>query len=214
MCTADITFVGTSGVHKFYFSSNAANASHVKWEAMDYDFDKKITFPLDRAFTHHGKHPSIVELPLPRVPRCTEYHNPTRPSHLVGGAFVRCRRSYSPSELRPVGSQDLEQSPAYFTRRNRSVSRTPHRPRSHSRGSMRSTSGSQPNQRRCRGRSQGRPAPVVLPSPPRRSDSEPVLDRSRSSSPTRDYITTPLWKWQLQKEQVAVIPQALLARQS
>ena len=41
VCTADITFVGTSGVHKFYFSSNTANASHVKWEDMDYDFDNE-----------------------------------------------------------------------------------------------------------------------------------------------------------------------------
>ena len=122
--TADITFVGTSGVHKFYFSSNAANDSHVKWEDMDYDFDNEA-FLLDRAFTRHGKCLPIVELPLPRVLRCTEYHNSTRPSHLVGGSLVRCRRSYSQSEFRPVGRQDLEQSPAYFTRRTRSVSRTP-----------------------------------------------------------------------------------------
>ena len=80
---------------------------------------------------------------------------------------------------------------------SKSVNRTPHMPRSHSRSSTGSNSGSHPDQRVCRSRSQGRPAPIVLPSPPRRSDSEPVLDRSRSSSPTRDYLTTPLWKWQL-----------------
>ena len=157
---------------------------------MDYDFDNEA-FLLDRTFTCCGKCPSIVELPLPRVPGCTEYHNPTRPSHLVGGALVQCRRSYSPSEFRPVGRQDLEQSPAYFTGSTRSVSRTPHRPRSHSRSSMRSNSRSHPDQRRCRSRSQGRPAPVVLPSPPRRSDSQPVLDRSRSSSPTRITLLLP-----------------------
>ena len=116
----------------------------------------------------------------------------------MGGALVRCRRSYSPSEFRPVGRQDLEQSPIYFTRRTRLVNRIPHRPRSHSKSSMGSNSGSHPDQRRCRSRSQGRPAPVVLQAHQEGvSDSESVLDRSRSSSPTRDCLTTPLWKWQL-----------------
>ena len=32
ICTADVTFMGTSGVHKFHFTSDSAKASHVAWE--------------------------------------------------------------------------------------------------------------------------------------------------------------------------------------
>ena len=67
----------------------------------------------------------MVELPLPRVPGFTKFHYSTRPSHLVGGALVRCRRAYSPSEIRSIRAVGLEQSPAYFSRRVRS--RTPDR---------------------------------------------------------------------------------------
>ena len=69
----------------------------------------------------------MVELPLPRIPGFTKFHNPTRPSHLVGGALVRCRRANSPSEIRSIRAVGLEQSPAYFSRRVRSMSRTPDR---------------------------------------------------------------------------------------
>ena len=68
-----------------------------------------------------------MELPLPRVPGFTKFHNPTRPSHLVGGALVRCRRAYSPSEIRSIRAVGLEQSLAFFSRRVRSLSRTPDR---------------------------------------------------------------------------------------
>ena len=68
-----------------------------------------------------------MELPLPRVSGFTKFHNPTRPSHLVGGALVRHRRAYSPSEIRSIRAIGLEQSPAYFSRRVRSMSRTPDR---------------------------------------------------------------------------------------
>ena len=108
ICMADVTFMGTSGVHKFHFTSNSAKASHVAWEHLDYDHTANA-FLLDCAFAHCCKHPQVVELPLPRVTGFTEYYNPTRPSHLVGGALVRCHRSYSPSEIRSMQTIGLEQ---------------------------------------------------------------------------------------------------------
>ena len=38
--------------------------------------------------------------------------------------MVRCRRAYSPSEIRSIRAVGLEQSPAYFSRRVRSMLRT------------------------------------------------------------------------------------------
>ena len=124
--TADVTFMGTSGVHKFDFTSDSAKASHVAWEHLDYDHTANA-FLLDCAFIHCSKHPQVVELPLPRVMGFTEYYNCTRPSHLVDGALVRCRRSYSPTEIRSMWTIGLEQSPAYFSRRASSASRMPSR---------------------------------------------------------------------------------------
>ena len=124
--------MGTSGVHKFHFTSDSAKASHVAWEHLDYDHTTDA-FLLDRAFTHRGKHPWVVELPLPRVTGFTEYYNATRPSHLVGGALVRHHRSYSPTEIRSMQTVGLEQSPVYFSRSAHSASRTPSRVSSHSR---------------------------------------------------------------------------------
>ena len=132
VCRADVTFMGTSGFHKFHFTSNTANASHVSWEHLDYDHTANA-FLLDHAFTHHGNHPQVVELSQPCVSGCTEFYNATRPSHLVGGALVRCHRSYSPTEIRSMQTIGLEQSPAYFSRRARSASRTPSRANSCSR---------------------------------------------------------------------------------
>ena len=123
ICTADVTFMGTSGVHKFHFTSNSAQASHVAWEHLDYDHTTDA-FLLDCTFTYCGKHPQVVELSLPRVSGFTNYHNPIRPSHLVGGVLVRCQRSYFPTEIRSMQTIGLEQSPAYFSRRTRSASRT------------------------------------------------------------------------------------------
>ena len=54
-------------------------------------------------------------------------------SHLVGGAFVRHQRSYSPTEIRSMWTIGLEQSPAYFSRSAHSASRTPSRVSSHQR---------------------------------------------------------------------------------
>ena len=132
ICTADVTFMGTSGVHKFHFTSDSAQALHVAWEHLDYDHTTDA-FLLDHAFTHRGKHPQVVELPLPRVSGFTNYHNPTRPSHLVGGALVRHQRSYSPMEIKSMQTIGLEQCPAYFSRRAHSASRTPSRVSSHQR---------------------------------------------------------------------------------
>ena len=116
--------MGTSGVHKFHFTSDSSKTSHVAWEHLDYDHTTDA-FLLDCAFTYCGKHPQVVELPLPRVTGFTEYYNPTRPSHLVGGALVRHCRSYSPTEIISMWTVGLEQSPAYFSRRAHSASRTP-----------------------------------------------------------------------------------------
>ena len=56
ICTADVKFMGTSGVHKFHFTSDSAKASHVAWEHLDCDHTADA-FLLDHAFTHHSKHP-------------------------------------------------------------------------------------------------------------------------------------------------------------
>ena len=132
ICTADVTFMGTLGVHKFHFTSDSAKASHVAWEHLDYDHTTDA-FLLDRAFTYCSKHLQVVELPLPRVAGFTNYYNPTRPSHLIGGALVRHHRSYSPTEIRSMWTIGLEQNPAYLSRKAHSVSRTPSRVSSQSR---------------------------------------------------------------------------------
>ena len=56
VCTADVTFIGTSGVHKFLFTSDSAKAFHVVWDYLDYDHTADA-FLLGCTFTHHGKHP-------------------------------------------------------------------------------------------------------------------------------------------------------------
>ena len=124
--------MGTSGVHKFHFTSDSAKASHVAWEHLDYDHTADA-FLLDCTFTHCGKHPQVVELLLPRVTGFTEYYNSTRPCHLVGETLVTHHRNYSPTEIRSMVTVGLEQSPAYFSRRAHSASRTPSRVSSHSR---------------------------------------------------------------------------------
>ena len=115
VCAADMTFMGTTGIHEFHFTLDSAKASHVAWEHADYQHTSDA-FLLERAFSHYGKKPQVVDLPLPRVADITRYHNPTRPAHLRGGTLVRRRRSYSPNEFRSVQAVGLEQSPAYFTK--------------------------------------------------------------------------------------------------
>ena len=118
VCTADVALMGTSGIHEFNFTLESAEASHVAWEHMDYEHTSDA-FLLECAFSHLRKHPHIVELPIPRVAEFSRYYNPTRPSHLVGGALVRHQRSYSPKEIRSVQAMGLEQSTAYFTNKRK-----------------------------------------------------------------------------------------------
>ena len=56
VCTADVSFMGTSGIHEFHFTTDSAEASHVAWDDIDYNHTPDA-FLLEGAFTHHGKHP-------------------------------------------------------------------------------------------------------------------------------------------------------------
>ena len=98
-CKAEISFMGISGIHEFYFSKNTSEASHVSWEDYDYEY-KSEAYMLDREFTKHGRHPPIVERPIPRVENMTEFYNPTQPSYFINESLVRKRRVYSSHELR------------------------------------------------------------------------------------------------------------------
>ena len=123
-----------------------------------------------------------MDLPLPRVAEMTRCHNPTRPAHLKGGALVRRRRSYSPNEFRSVQAMGLEQSPAYFTRKMKSMPKAksaPHRKHSEAREKSREKSLSPYSHR-------------VQKVPPSRRDSRSSSrDRSRSKSPS--VSTAPIW---------------------
>ena len=146
-----------------------------------------------------------MELPLSFVRGFTEFYNPTRPSHLVGGALVRCHRSYSPIEIRSMRTIGLERSPAYFSRRAHSASRTPSRVSSHSR----TQSLSQPRSiisadgTRSRERSREISSPLLSRTQkvhPRRRDSGSAFhvgDRPRSPSPPRRRYPEPIWKRQM-----------------
>ena len=124
----------------------------------------------------------MVDLPLPRVADMTRYHNPTRPTHLKGGALVRRRRSYSPNEFRSVQAMGLEQSPAYFTRNVKSVHRAksaPHRRHFGTREKSREKSPSPYCNR------------VQRVPPSRRESRSSSRDRSRCKSPYMH--TIPIW---------------------
>ena len=181
ICAADMTFMGTSGVHDFHFTLDSAKASHVAWEHADYPHTTDA-FLLERAFSQVGKRPQVVDLPLPRVAEMTRYHNPTRPAHLKGGALVRRRRSYSPNEFRSVQAMSLEQSPAYLTRKMKPGPRAksaPHRNYFESREKSREKSPSPYNHR------------VQRVPPSRRDSRSSSRDRSRSKSPS--VYTVPIW---------------------
>ena len=139
-CKAEISFMGVTGIHEFYFSKNTSEASHVSWEDYDYEY-KSEAYMLDGEFTKHGRHPPIIERPIPRVENIAEFYNPTRPSHFRNGSLIRKRRVYSPHELQSArtvgGTVGLNQGPAYFTRCRSSPNR---RPRSYSRSYSRSPS--------------------------------------------------------------------------
>ena len=182
VCAADMSFMGTSGIHEFYFTLDSAQATHVAWEHADYPHTTDA-FLLERAFRQvGGKRPQVVDLPLPRVADMTRYHNPTRPAHLKGGALVRRRRSYSPNEFRSVQAVGLEQSPAYFTKSTKTVHRAksaPHRKYSRERANSREKSPSTYHNRTHR-------------VPPNRRDSRSASkDRSRSKS--RSKQPAPIW---------------------
>ena len=145
-CKAEISFMGVSGIHEIYFSKNTSEASHVSQEDYDYEY-KSEAYMLDREFTKHGRHPPIVERPIPRVENMTEFYNPTQPSHFINGSLVRKRRVYASHELSPArrvgGTMGMSQGPVYFTRirsspvrrprsYSRSPSKTPERRRSYS----------------------------------------------------------------------------------
>ena len=118
-CKAEISFMGVTDIHEVYFSKNTSEASHVSWEDYDYEY-KSEAYMLDREFTKCGRHPPIIERPIPRVENMSEFYNPTCPSHFRNGSLVRKRRVYSSHELRSArtvgGTMGLNQSPAYFTR--------------------------------------------------------------------------------------------------
>ena len=181
VCAADMTFMGTSGVHDFHFTLDSAKASHVAWEHADYP-QTTDAFLLEQAFSQVSKRPQVVDLPLPTVAEMTRYHNPTRPAHLKGGALVRRRRSYSPNEFRSVQAMGLEQSPAYLTRQIKSMPRAKsglHRKHFEARQKSREKS----------------PSPYIYRVqrvPPNRRDSRSSSrDRSRSKSPS--VYTEPVW---------------------
>ena len=187
-CKAEISFMGVSGIQEFYFSKNTSEASHVSWEDYDYEY-KSEDYMLDRKFTKHGRHPPIVERPIPRVENMAEFYNPTHPSHFINGSLVRKRRVYSPHELRPArrvgGTMGLNQGPAYFTRSRSSPVR---RPRFYSRSYSRSPSKT-PERRRSCSKSPSR-SPVRCPSIRSCTRSRSAsYTRSRSQSPS--YSQTP-----------------------
>ena len=201
-CKAEISFMGVTGIHEFYFSKNSSEASHVSWEDYDYEY-KSEAYMLDREFTKCGRHPPIIERPIPRVENISEFYNPTHPSHFRNGSLIRQRRVYSPHELRsarPVGrAMGLNQGPAYFTRDRSSPNR---RPRSYSRSHSRSPSRT-PERRRSYSKSPSR-SPVRCPSIRSRTRSRSAsYARSRSQSPSycrthpqpETYI--PIWKRQV-----------------
>ena len=115
ICATEMSFMGTTGIHEFHFTLDSGKASHIAWEHINYEHTSDA-FLLEHAFNCNGKKPQVVDLPLPRVADISRYHTPTRPSHLRGGALVRCRRSYSPNEIRSVQAMGLEQSPAYLSK--------------------------------------------------------------------------------------------------
>ena len=182
VCAADMSFMGTSGIHEFHFTLDSAQATHVAWEHADYPHTTDA-FLLERAFCQvGGKRPQVVDLPLPRVADMTRYHNPTRSAHLKGGALVRRKRSYSPNEFRSVQAVGLEQSPAYFTKSTKTVHRAK----------------SAPHRRYFRERANSReksPSTYYTGNnrvPPNRRDSRSASrDRGRSKSPSKQ--PAPIW---------------------
>ena len=74
VCAADMTLMGTTGIHEFHFTLDSAKASHILWEHIDYEHISDA-FLLERTFSHNGKKPQVVDLPLTRVADISRYHN-------------------------------------------------------------------------------------------------------------------------------------------
>ena len=53
VCAADMSFMGTSGIHEFHFTLDIAQATHVAWEHADYPHTTDA-FLLERAFHQVG----------------------------------------------------------------------------------------------------------------------------------------------------------------
>ena len=191
VCAADMSFMGTTGIHEFHFTLDSAKASHIAWEHIDYEHTSDA-FLLEHTFNRNGKKPKVVDLPLPRVADISRYHNPTRPPHLRGGALVRCRRSYSPNEIRSVQAMGLEQSPAYLSKGINS--------RNRARSVSQPGSGSGRNSLRSRDRSREKSTSPFCTrtqrvTPSSRDSRSASKDRGRSRSPSVPRICLdPIWK--------------------
>ena len=94
-CKAEISFMGVSSINEFYFSKNTSEANHVSWEDYDYVYKLKA-YMLERVFAKCGRHPPIVERPIPRVKNMTDFYNPTRPSHFINGLWSEKGESMPP----------------------------------------------------------------------------------------------------------------------
>ena len=83
VCAADMSFMGTTGIHEFHFTLDSAKTSHIAWGHIGYEYTLNA-FLLECTFNHNGKKPQVVDLPLPRMADFSRYHNPTRSSYLRG----------------------------------------------------------------------------------------------------------------------------------
>ena len=183
--------MGTTGIHEFHFTLDSAKASHIAWEHLDYEYTSNA-FLLEHAFNRDGKKPQIVDLPLPRVADISKYNNPTRPSYLKGGSLLRCKRSYSPNEIRSVQAMGLEQSPAYLSKGLNSRNRTRSLSQPESVGGRHSIR----SRERSREKSTSLYCTRTQRVPPSRRDSRSASkDRGRSRSPSVPKVCSdPIWK--------------------
>ena len=63
-CKAEISFMDVTGIHEFYFSKNASEASHVSWEDYDYEY-KSEAYMLDRNLQNVVDTPQLLRDPSP-----------------------------------------------------------------------------------------------------------------------------------------------------
>ena len=77
-CKVEISFMGVSGIHVFYFSKNKSEASHVSWADYDYEY-KSEAYMLDMEFTKYGRHPQLLKDPSPGLRTCLSSTTPPDP---------------------------------------------------------------------------------------------------------------------------------------